>query len=67
MTLEELRAKRTEILQNLGVAKVSFGDRSVEFRDIEKALDIVDREIAALSPSTTTSRSTTYAVFRKGS
>ena len=64
MTLEELQTKREEILKRLGILRATFGDRGVEYGDTQKALNIIDSEIAAAS-STPVSR-TTYAFTRKG-
>ncbi len=48
MTLEQLQAKREEILQSLGIARVQFGERSMEYARQQEALTVVDREIAKL-------------------
>lgn len=49
MTLEELQAKRDEILATIHEARLQFGDRSEEFiTDKAKALAIIDAEIAKL-------------------
>ncbi len=65
MNLSELQAKREEILKRLGILRATFGDRTVEYSDTQKALDIIDNEIAAASESTANSR-THYGMFRKG-
>ena len=49
MTLEELEIKRTQILNRIGVASVSFGDRSVQYSEATKALAVIDAEIARLT------------------
>jgi hypothetical protein len=46
MTIEQLNVKRDEILTHVGEARVSFGDRSVEYADATKALAVIDAEIA---------------------
>ena len=46
MTIAELNAKRSEILSRLDVVRTSKGDRSIEYRDAEKSLALIDREIA---------------------
>lgn len=48
MTLEQLQAKREEILQSLGIARIQFGERSIEYARQQEALAVVDREIAKL-------------------
>lgn len=49
MTLEQLQAKRDEILKAIGIARVIFADRSVEYTaDKEKELAVIDAEIARL-------------------
>lgn len=48
MTLSELQAKREEVLQSLGIARVTFGERSLEHARQKEALDVIDREIAKL-------------------
>lgn len=60
MTTEELQAKRDALVARIAdaVKSTTYGDRSVTFADIpamEKALAILDGEIAATS-STRTSR-----------
>jgi len=64
VTLEQLQAKREEILQRIGVARASFGERSFEFTDAQKALAAIDGEIEKLSAKS--SARTTYAAFSKG-
>ena len=46
MTIVELEAKRTEILNRIGIASASFGDRSVQYSDAVKALAVLDAEIS---------------------
>ncbi len=47
MTLQELQAKRDEILKSIGVARVQFADRSLEFvADKQKELALIDAQIA---------------------
>jgi hypothetical protein len=48
MTLEELQAKRDEVLRSLGVVRVQYGERSVEFARQSDVLSAIDREIARL-------------------
>jgi hypothetical protein len=66
MTLEELEAKREEILRRIGIARASFGERSVEYSDAQKALEVLDAEIEKLAAAgrSGTGR-TSYAIFRK--
>lgn len=45
MTLLQLETKRAEILSSVGVARVQFGERSVEYSRQSEALEIIDREI----------------------
>jgi hypothetical protein len=49
MTLAELQAHRDEIVRSLGVTRVQFGERSVEYGRQKEALEIVDRELARLT------------------
>jgi hypothetical protein len=49
MTLVELEAKRTEILNRLGIVRASKGDQSVEYSEASKALAVIDSEIARLN------------------
>ena len=47
MTLEELQAKREEILKAIGIARVQFGDRSLQYvEDKKRELALIDEEIA---------------------
>jgi len=48
MTLTELQQYRDEIVRTLGVARVQFGERSVEYARQAEALQALDREIARL-------------------
>ncbi len=66
MDLTELQAKREEILKRLGILRASFGERTVEYSDTQKALDIIDNEIAAATVSSPANSRTHYAAFRKG-
>jgi hypothetical protein len=50
MTGDELLTKREAILNSLGIARVQFGERSVEYSRQSDALAVVDREIANQSP-----------------
>ena len=49
MTLSELQERRDEIVRTLGVARVQFGERSVEYAKQAEALQAIDREIARLA------------------
>ena len=53
MTLAELDAKRDEILHSLGVARLQFGDRSIQYAEQEKALALIDAEIVKASGAVT--------------
>jgi len=64
MTLEELQARREEILKTIGVYRVQFGERSVQYSDQTKALSAIDAEIAKLQQQS--QRSVSYAQFQKG-
>lgn len=64
MTLDELRAKREEILASVGIARVQFGERSVQYSDQQKALAAIDAEIERLMR--VSQRSVSFAEFRKG-
>jgi hypothetical protein len=64
MTLDELQAKRNEILQSVEVSRAQSGQNSVELRKAEESLAVIDREIARKSgvrPSMST-----LAQFSKG-
>ncbi|GIU74765.1 MAG: hypothetical protein KatS3mg004_1852 [Bryobacteraceae bacterium] len=64
MTIEELRTKREEILASIGIMRVQFGDRSIQYADAQRALAAIDQEIQRLTQSS--QRSVSYAEFRKG-
>jgi hypothetical protein len=49
MTLAELQERRDEIVRTLGVARVQFGERSIEYARQAEALQAIDREIARLT------------------
>jgi hypothetical protein len=49
MTLAELQERREEIVRSLGVTRVQFGERSVEYGRQREALELLDREIARLT------------------
>ena len=49
MTLAELQERRDEIVRSLGVARVQFGERSLEYGRQKEALELIDREIAKLA------------------
>ena len=49
MTLTELQERRDEIVSSLGVARVQFGERSLEYGRQKEALELIDREIAKLT------------------
>jgi len=49
MTLAELQERRDEIVRSLGVARVQFGERSLEYGRQKEALELLDREIARLT------------------
>ena len=49
MTLIELQQKRDEIVRTLGVARIQFGERSIEYARQAEALQAIDREIARLT------------------
>jgi len=49
MTLAELQERRDEIVRTLGVARIQFGERSIEYARQTEALLAVDREIARLT------------------
>ena len=49
MTLAELQQRRNEILQTLGIARIQFGERSIEYARQGEALQAIDREIARLT------------------
>lgn len=64
MTLDELQAKREEILASIGIARVQFGERSVQYADQQKALAAIDAEIQRIMQ--VSQRSVSVAEFRKG-
>jgi len=49
MTLAELQERRDEIVRSLGVTRVQFGERSVEYGRQKEALELLDRELARLT------------------
>jgi len=49
MTLTELQERRDEIVRSLGVTRVQFGERSLEYGRQKEALELIDREIAKLT------------------
>jgi len=49
MTLAELQQKRDEIVRTLGVARIQFGERSIQYSEQVQALQAIDREIARLT------------------
>ena len=49
MTLTELQQKRDEIVRTLGIARIQFGERSIEYARQAEALQAIDREIARLT------------------
>jgi len=49
MTLIELQQKRDEIVRTLGVARIQFGERSIQYSEQVQALQAIDREIARLT------------------
>jgi len=49
MTLAELQERRDEIVRSLGVTRVQFGERSLEYGRQKEALELLDREIARLT------------------
>lgn len=49
MTVAELQSKRDEILNSLGVARLQFGERSIQYAEQEKALALIDAEITKVS------------------
>jgi len=49
MTLVELQQQRDEIVRTLGVARIQFGERSIEYARQAEALQAIDREIARLT------------------
>jgi len=46
--LAELHQRRDEIVRTLGVARIQFGERSIEYARQAEALQALDREIARL-------------------
>lgn len=64
MTIDELQAKREEILASIGIARVQFGERSVQYADQQKALAAIDAEMQRLTQAS--QRSVSFAEFRKG-
>ena len=49
MTLDQLQAKRDAIVQSLGMARVQFENRSIEYvQDKQRELALIDAEIARL-------------------
>jgi len=49
MTLAELQERRDEIVRSLGLTRVQFGERSLEYGRQKEALELIDREIAKLT------------------
>jgi hypothetical protein len=50
LTLAQLQTKRDEIVQSLGLAGVTFGERSIQYARQQEALAAIDAEIAKQSP-----------------
>jgi hypothetical protein len=49
LTLEQLQAKRDEIIQALEIARIQFTDRSLDYvADKRRSLELIDAEIAKL-------------------
>lgn len=68
MTLEQLRAKRDELVQALGIAGIRNGEDSIQYANVEKAIAAIDKEIAAAEASSTSyaTRRRTVASFNSG-
>lgn len=45
MTLEQLQAKRERLLESIGIAQVTYGDRSIQYARQREALELLDAEI----------------------
>ena len=53
MTLDELQVKREELLKAIGIARVQFSDRSLQYvTDKERELALIDAEIARVQAKT---------------
>jgi hypothetical protein len=63
LTLAELQQKRDEIVATIGILRVQYGERSVQYSDQARALAAIDAEIARLQQP---QRSVSYAEFSKG-
>ncbi len=50
VTLEQLQQQRDELVARIGVSRLQFGDRAVEYSRAQEALALIDAEIAKLSP-----------------
>ena len=46
--LAELQAKRAEVVKSIGLTRVQFGERSIEYSQQREALELIDSEIAKL-------------------
>ncbi len=54
VTLEQLQQQRAEIVARIGIVRLTFGDRSVEYGRAQDALAAIDAEISKLSPQSST-------------
>ena len=63
MTVEQLLEKREEILKTIGIMRLQFGERSIQYSDQQRALAAIDAELQRMNQQ---QRSVTYAEFRKG-
>jgi len=52
MTLASALLKRAAILESIGIARIDKGENSIAYTDQERALAIIDKEIARLSGTT---------------
>jgi ribosome-associated translation inhibitor RaiA len=63
LTVLQLQAKRDELVKALGIEVVRTGENSITYREIEKAIAAIDREIAKASGRTSRR---TVATFSNG-
>lgn len=64
MTIEQLQQKRDELIQNLGVVAVRFGERSIQYGNLQQALAAIDAEIQRLQQAQ--QRAISYAEYSRG-
>ena len=64
-TLADAQAKRDELMAALGRASVTYGDRSIVYSDLSKALARLDSESERLSSTVSSSDRCTYVTHSR--